>query len=618
MRFPKGALISVIAALFVSLLGFGDPLVAQDAEGAVAVLIQGTGEFRLPPNADFQPMADSLHLPPEAELRTGPAGIVSLVYADGTEVTVRPGSSVRVGGRERSGVWVLLGQVLIRARRLLSSDSAREFRTPIAVAAIRGTEFLLSVDEATHTEVYVFEGVVAVANSQILDQEVLVSAGEMTRVEPLRPPLPPRPFRKEEVDRLGRLGALERGEDPVLEASQEPAFESYLAFPDVTLDAPRNPAYLGEVGGSRHSLFLSGAGYKEKDAIQSDGSTRFEDGVSGYGVMARGFSALSLEGGWTVGVSALGGRGMDESLLLRGGGTPSSDSYEKLTNSADQGEARLFLSRQTGNLTWGAMGGVRGSTIEVVDQFKAPPSPLGITTTTDNNVLSLGVGALFGAGSSRTMGISLIHNDLSATSKADDLRRENSGYDDVLEGLFRAQSPWGRWAALVQIERTKTSETVTVANQPFYQEDLSVLSFRAGPALGLTPTRSLALSLDLVGGVSFESAIQYQPSGSLREDEEDFRFSASLHFGMLYYASPSWVLVLDGAHRMERLQKDFTYPSDGVVHATRTETATDYVTQGAMGIGWIKGTSLVEYLVSGGGGSPGSLVHNLVLSMNWF
>ena len=388
------------------------------------------------------------------------------------------------------------------------------------MAAIRGTEFLLSVDDATNSEIYVFDGAVAVANVQIRDQEVLVSAGEMTRVEPLRPPLTPRPFRQEEVDRLGRLGALERGEDPVLEASQEPAYESYLAFPDVTLDAPRNPAFLGDASQTRHTLLLSGAGYGERDKSTYAGDAFLEDRVSGYGVMARGFSAVPLSEGWTLGASAMGGRARDESYRLDTPPVSLLPELERIVNRADQGgsdpppgpEERIHL---LGGPRWGEGIQHRGWPAGSV-----PPVPTEDLTTTDNRVLTLGGGMILGSGGARKLGISLLHHDLSSTAVASELRREITGRNERLEGLFRAQEDWGRWAALVQIDQTETSEAVTAGGLGVYDEGLSVWTVRAGPALGLTPARNVAVSLDLVGGVSFESAVQHNPSGSLREDEK--------------------------------------------------------------------------------------------------
>ncbi len=82
-----------------------------------------------------------------AHVRTGSTGIGRIRYADGTDLTVKPNSVVQVVGGEAEGMWVRLGKVLIRARRLLTSGEEQTFRSPIAVAAVRGTEFGMMVEE---------------------------------------------------------------------------------------------------------------------------------------------------------------------------------------------------------------------------------------------------------------------------------------------------------------------------------------------------------------------------------------------------------------------------------------------------------------------------------------
>ena len=65
------------------------------------------------------------------------------------------------------------------------------------------------------------------------------------------------------------------------------------------------------------------------------------------------------------------------------------------------------------------------------------------------------------------------------------------------------------------------------------------------------------------------------------------------------------------------MDKDFRYPQGKVINKGSL-MANDYFTQGAAGIGWVGEGKLLEYLVSGGNGSPGSLVHSVVFFLNRF
>ena len=128
---------SMLLGLFLGTTAAGAQ-VAQVTRLAGYVAVRAAGEV------EFQPLTDSVELDLEGLVKTGADGLARIRYSDGTEVTVRPGSEVVTGGIAREGTQVRAGQVLIRVGRLLESEE-RSFRTPIAVAAIRGTEFGISV-----------------------------------------------------------------------------------------------------------------------------------------------------------------------------------------------------------------------------------------------------------------------------------------------------------------------------------------------------------------------------------------------------------------------------------------------------------------------------------------
>ena len=127
------------------------------------------------------------------------------------------------------------------------------------------------VDPTARTSVYVFGGQVGVANVALPDTEVLVGPGEMTVAAPMRRPSAPAAFGSGEFDQLGQYGSLDRAEDPVLEATESPGAESYLAFSDPDIDAVRNPAYLAESPGLRSTTLLSAGGAAGRDWVDNGG-----------------------------------------------------------------------------------------------------------------------------------------------------------------------------------------------------------------------------------------------------------------------------------------------------------------------------------------------------------
>lgn len=103
-----------------------------------------------------------------------------------------------------------LGSLIAKLKTLLAGSQMR-FRTPTAVAAVRGTELAVTQDEPeAPTRVAVFdEGKVAVTS--IKDRrEVVLTAGQETEVHPGKPPAPPAPLKAFLVQRKAVEQARQR------------------------------------------------------------------------------------------------------------------------------------------------------------------------------------------------------------------------------------------------------------------------------------------------------------------------------------------------------------------------------------------------------------------------
>ena len=268
--------------------------IALAAQQPTVTPVSGVVEIRTSPSGAFVPVTAEAAYPGDAVLRTGSDGFALINYADSTEIVVRPGTEVELGGEADEGVRVFIGKVLLRVRRLFSPGQERSHRTPTTVAAVRGTEFGLAVGSDGSTSVFVFEGRVAVSNGELTQQPIEVDAGSVTTVSPLTPPTEPRPFQSGEFER-GSAGEVERGEDRAVEAGQAPTTARYLAFPDRDLDALENPAYLSVGPGEGASVLLLGSGSSGGSTVTIDGVTTFDESDGGSRGLAQALAWATLE-----------------------------------------------------------------------------------------------------------------------------------------------------------------------------------------------------------------------------------------------------------------------------------------------------------------------------------
>jgi hypothetical protein len=127
------------------------------------------------------------------------------------EVTLKDGSIVRIAPRSRLDIShysedgvrkVELSMPRGMVESAVSKETAEmikskpkankfEIKTPVAVAGVRGTNFIVYHDRSM-TGVYVKTGAVETYNPKIPDVKVQVTAGQITTVAPNKPPAPPR------------------------------------------------------------------------------------------------------------------------------------------------------------------------------------------------------------------------------------------------------------------------------------------------------------------------------------------------------------------------------------------------------------------------------------------
>jgi len=188
-------------ALVAGALSLAGAARAADAQSDLPVArvaaIEGTATAERFGSRQREPLALESPLHRADTVHTAAASRVRLLFDGDTAVTLGELASLRItqiadaarGGAETSRLAVLAGTVRFRVRPR-PGRPLTETWTPTAVAAVRGTEYIVEVT-AAGTAVLVIDGSVAVSNYRPdVRGTVLLRAGEGTSVPPDRPPGP--------------------------------------------------------------------------------------------------------------------------------------------------------------------------------------------------------------------------------------------------------------------------------------------------------------------------------------------------------------------------------------------------------------------------------------------
>lgn len=168
------------------------------AEPALALNVRtmtGRAEVKRSGRTDWRPIDGSMALKEGDTLRTGPAGKAELRMGEGHRLSVREKTTLTVvsGGKSlQYRFHVLAGRVRAFVHKL-GPKGRFEIRTPLAVAAVRGTEFEMEVFNRGTSRLSVVEGVVSFKDLDGLFNEVSVVKGQSVTIEPNQAPKPPEP-----------------------------------------------------------------------------------------------------------------------------------------------------------------------------------------------------------------------------------------------------------------------------------------------------------------------------------------------------------------------------------------------------------------------------------------
>jgi len=159
--------------------------IVTSVSGTLMVLPYGTGEWIEAKNGMFLYEGD--------QLRTGPNSRAAITFANGIELKINENSTFTIQITEeremKNAIDLLIGEIF---SKIMVEGVKFEMRTPVAVAAVRGTEFNTKVKKDKLTTFLVYKGIVEVWNEL---GSVTLTESKRTVVRPKEAPQPP-----EEVD----------------------------------------------------------------------------------------------------------------------------------------------------------------------------------------------------------------------------------------------------------------------------------------------------------------------------------------------------------------------------------------------------------------------------------
>ncbi|HKX28179.1 MAG TPA: FecR family protein [Blastocatellia bacterium] len=195
-------------------------------------------------------------LSPGDTIQTGRTGQVVITLTDGSQVTILPGSRVtlkdyRTAHSIRELLEITLGRIRVKIRHVGNQPNPYLLNSPTASIAVRGTEFLVDVQQSGETQVKVLEGLVEVTSSTNPRIKRLVTPGRRAVVKPggeisLSFPGPGNGFNAIPRYTGDISSAYQTSVKIFVQNSAAPAPTLFTAFMDAHLDSLENPAYASE------------------------------------------------------------------------------------------------------------------------------------------------------------------------------------------------------------------------------------------------------------------------------------------------------------------------------------------------------------------------------------
>lgn len=159
--------------------------------------LSGVVQVRRDKSADFQEVREPVPVHEGTEIKTGRDSTAKLVYADGSEISLRPQSFFVVENTRNLGLQTG-GNLTYRIKK---NPAGVTVKTPMGVTAVLGTEFAMEVT-ATSTRLFLDEGKIRFS-TQTSRQEL--QPGETMTVNAAGEISTPRPLDSTETEQFSRL-----------------------------------------------------------------------------------------------------------------------------------------------------------------------------------------------------------------------------------------------------------------------------------------------------------------------------------------------------------------------------------------------------------------------------
>ena len=207
------------------------------------------------------------------EIDTTGGGRVVIDLTDGSQVVVLPDSRVVIGSFQNASslkelLQITLGRIRVRINHFQGKPNPYRIKSPTASIAVRGTEFLVSVEALGETRVVVLNGLVEVTSLRDRTHRVVVEPRRGVVVRPdstinfftvgaLLKEIGERDKTAKSNaarnlktdDEIGNArsatGVYERTIESIVESGETALPSRFVAFPDAHLDSLDNPAYAG-------------------------------------------------------------------------------------------------------------------------------------------------------------------------------------------------------------------------------------------------------------------------------------------------------------------------------------------------------------------------------------
>jgi len=176
------------------------------SESAKIISISGDVEYRTNQNLEWKKATPDIEIPEGGTIRTN-EGIAFIKIGDKSKVWINKNTALEIeqGQNLISRLTLFFGKIKIRVEHLRRKEKF-ELRTPTAVCAVRGTEFVVESDEEGRMSLNVLYGEVKLNHlitPQKGDKEVIITQGQYFKIaEKDKPGIKELMDKKQEIDGL--------------------------------------------------------------------------------------------------------------------------------------------------------------------------------------------------------------------------------------------------------------------------------------------------------------------------------------------------------------------------------------------------------------------------------